>query len=230
MQRTIRAVFELKEMETKTEKLDQLFKVWEDDISAYKGKFIKDGIINEPLYDNALRKILFIEKEPNDPNQESWDFREWWNKEVVFPFSYRIAEWSYGLLNDFPSYDTIWATDNAPQNVIKQIAFINIKKSGGSGNSSYEELMEHVKQNHKYLLEEIMIINPEIIVTGLSWGDLRNELFGSLEWKGSGYDVAIARFHDMKVIDFYHPSSRNAPAASYSLLQNILQSANFKQL
>ena len=217
-------------METKTERLNRLFKEWEENVSGYKGKFIKDGIINEPFYISAPQKILFIAKEPNDPDQESWDFREWWNKEVKYPFSYHIAEWSYGLLNNFPPYDTIRATENAALNAVKQIAFMNIKKIGGRGNSSCEEMMEHLRQNHKYVLEEIGIINPEIIITGLSWEDLRTELFGNLEWQDSGYEIAIARFNNAKVLDFYHPSSRNAPAAAYSLLQNVVRSENFKRL
>ncbi|MGA2408611.1 MAG: hypothetical protein ABSF81_17945 [Bacteroidales bacterium] len=215
-------------METKTDRLNRLFKDWEENVSGYKGKFIKDGIINEPLYDNASKKILFIAKEPNDPDQESWDFREFWNKEVKYVFSYRIAEWSYGLLNDFPPYDTIWATEDSALNAIKQIAFMNIKKTGGVGSSSLEEIKDHLKQNDKFIHEEIEIINPEIIITGLT--DLRTELFPNQEWIKSGYDIEITRFNSAKVIDFYHPSSRNAPAASYSLLQNIVHSENFNRL
>jgi hypothetical protein len=39
-------------------------------------------------------------------------------------------------------------------------------------------------------------------------------------WKNSGWDVIIGKHKAAKVIDFCHPSLKNTPAASYSLLQN----------
>jgi hypothetical protein len=60
-------------MLTKTEQLNQLFTDWENSIPDYKGKFIRDGIINEELYSNANPKVLFIQKEANDPAQTARD-------------------------------------------------------------------------------------------------------------------------------------------------------------
>ena len=94
-------------MQNKTEQLNQLFDEWEQTVSEYKGKFVRDGIINEQFYQIASPKILFIAKEPNDPEQTAWDFRELWKADISRTFSFRIAEWSYGILNSFPEYNPL---------------------------------------------------------------------------------------------------------------------------
>ncbi len=217
-------------MSSKTEQLNQLFDEWEQTVSEYQGKFVRDGIINEQFYETASPKILFIAKEPNNPKQDAGDFREWWKEEIAYTFSYRLSEWSYGLLNNFPQYDDIWTKKGSALKAIQNIAFMNIKKSGGGGNSEYDRMIEHVKMNFNFLHRQIDIISPDIIITGTSWNELRDGLFPNIKWTKSGYDILIGKHNNAKVIDYYHPSSRTAPAASYSLLQNIITHDNFKSL
>lgn len=217
-------------MGTKTEQLDRLFDEWEETVPDYKDKFVRDGIIDEKLYTAATVKILYVTKEPNNPDQASGDFREWWKDEIVYTFSYRLAEWSYGLLNNFPQYDNIWTNKASAQRAIQSIALMNIKKSGGGGSADYPKMMEHVKANFNFLHRQIKIISPEIIILGTSWNKLRDSLFPNISWRKSGYICSVGRHENARVIDYYHPSSRTPPAASYSLLQNIVQSNNFRQL
>jgi len=217
-------------MTSKNKKLDDLFKEWVERTPEYKGNFTNDGIIDEQLYLKTKLKILFITKEPNKPKKSGGDFREWLNQELVGSFSYRIAEWSYGILNNFPPYDKIWKKNSTALEAIKRIAFMNVKKSGGSGNSNYNEMIENVENNINFIHQEIDIISPNIIITGVTWRELRDKLFPKVKWVKSGYYKEIGRYGNSKIIDFYHPSSRTAPAASYSLLQNIVNSAQFKQL
>lgn len=216
---------------TKTEQLNALFIEWEKRIPAYQGFFHKDGVINEFLFQNAPYKILFIAKEPNNPEKEGFDFREWWKEEIKYTFSYRIAEWSFGILNDFPEYDKIWDHEELPKKALQQIAFMNIKKSGGRGNSNLEMIMNFVNDiNMAFLSKEIEIIEPEIIILGISWLELRESLFPKIDFIRSGYGIEIGKYNSAKIIDFYHPSSRTAPAAAYSLLQNVIRSERFKRL
>ena len=215
-------------MKSKTEQLNELFKEWQRRVPE---NIVKDGIVDEQLYKNALTKVLYITKEPNNPKQEAGDFREWWKEEIKDAFSYRIAEWSYGILNDFPEYDEIWKNKDAPLQAIHQIAFMNIKKVGGKGVSKFQAIMDHAKKYYDLIHREIEIIAPNIIILGVSfWEEIRNNLFPKVEWENSGYDIDIAKFKQTKVIDFYHPSSRTAPAAAYSLLQNIVNSEKFRKL
>ena len=60
---------------------------------------------------------------------------------------------------------------------------------------------------------------------GLSWNGLRERLFPHVVWRASGYAVDIGDWEGRKLIDFYHPSARNAPAAAYCLLEKVLKVA-----
>lgn len=215
---------------TRNERLNILFDNWESSNADYLGKFKRDGIIDEVKFLKSDPKILFITKEPNDPKQNSGDYRNWWKEGVKYSFSNRIAEWSYGILNNFPEYDVIRKNQDLLNESMLKIAFMNIKKIGGNGSSNFKTIMSHLDMNYDFLYEEINIIEPDIIITGLTWKETREKLFPNVIWMNSGYDIAIGRHKNAKVIDFYHPSSRTAPSASYSLLQNIIGSDKFNCL
>jgi hypothetical protein len=219
-------------MKSKTELLNSLFDDWEKNIPEYKGKFIRDGIVNEKFYESSSPKILFVMKEPNNPEQKAGDFREWWKNELYYTFSYRIAEWSYGLLNNFPAYDIIWSSkENIAHRAMQQVSLMNIKKIGGKGNSNFVEIDSHFNMSKEFLQKQIDIMCPEIIILGISfWAELREKLFPQAEWTGSGFNIEIGKHNGYKLIDFYHPSSRTPPSASYCLLKNIISSDNFKSL
>lgn len=235
-------------MLTKTEQLNELFTEWKENL--YKNtNFSRDGINNEELYHAAKHKILFIAKEPNNSHDSTWDdksYQEWWQEKLYRSFSLRIAEWSYGLLNDFHPFKEI--TEDKRKDAIHTIAFMNIKKSGvkditnvsilnkGDGSrSDYSKLLDLVQEpNHrKYIIKQINIIEPEIIITSFAtWLDLSDKLFSEykINWEESDYNIRIGKFNSTKVIDFYHPSAYIPPAASYSLLQNVVSSKQFKNL
>ena len=93
------------------------------------------------------------------------------------------------------------------------------------------ELVLFHYQNKGFLLKQINIINPDIIIwCQKHWVGMRNQLFEGAVWKDCGYIIPVGLWQNKKIIDFYHPSSRNAPAASYSLLQNVVQSKSFQKL
>ena len=71
----------------KTQQLNNLFTKWENEIPEYKNKFVRDGIINEDVWDKTNPKILFIAKEPNHyENPQQGDFRLDWNNGIVITF------------------------------------------------------------------------------------------------------------------------------------------------
>lgn len=217
-------------MNNKTIQLDELFDRWQNSNVDQKNAFKRDGINDEQKFENGKPKILFITKEPNDPKQEEGDYRKWWKSEIKYSFSIRIAEWSYGILNGFPEYDVVRRDLNGLLNALHSVAFMNIKKIGGKGISNDEVILETLKRDYKFIQDEIRIIEPDIIITGLSVKPIREELFKTIKWHESGYSIAIGKHNGVKVIDFYHPSSRTAPAASYSLLEKVITSKAFKQL
>lgn len=108
---------------------------------------------------------------------------------------------------------------------------MNVKKSGGGSFTDLDELYAIVKPQCNFILKEIGIINPDIIVACISFAEhLIEDIFGKVAFKNSGYNVTVGRYNNSRIINFYHPSSRNVPAAMYSLLQNVVQSEVFKHL
>lgn len=223
----------------KSKQLEKLLKRWQSTHSSYTNDFRCDGITNEREYERSKPRILFICKEPNRKNHRGkidGDFCKEWNDDgAEYPFAYRIAEWSYGILNDFPEFDKIYSLQDGEwepiyKKSLQSISFMNLKKSSGKGAAQYSQMSGSVKKEKKLIYEQIRIIAPEVIILGLSWKDLTDELFDKVEWKESGFQILVGKWNETKLIDFYHPSSRTPPSASYSLLQNVVRSKVFQRL
>ena len=210
-------------------KLEDLFRQWEEEMPDYKGHFVKDGVIDEQLYLAQKTKVLFIAKEPNNPKQEQGDFAKWFGEEVRYTFAHRLAEWSYGILNDFPHYSEACEYE-AKHLALKSVAFLNLKKTGGGGTSNPEVIKEHTIRNAEFIYKQIEIINPHIIIGGIGSTSLWHEFLGEFKKTQSGYDIWVFRYKNIKVVDFYHPSNRYPKAMSYSLLQNVIESKVFSGL
>lgn len=222
-------------MATQTAQLNRLFTQWKKEVDLFKTEpFYTDGIINENGFrqNPAGKKILFMAKEPN---AGKWDeagsksFIDEWNSEPppAYPFAQRLSEWAYGIIHDFPPYESI----ENKLSYLKRIAFMNVKKSGGGAFTDNKEMYRIVKPQCHFILKEVDIIQPDIIVAGISFAeDLIEDIFGNVTFRSSGYNVKIGKYKDAKIINFYHPSGRNVPAAMYCLLQQVVQSEAFRQL
>lgn len=229
---------------TKTLELNIHFAKWRQQTRTKVNTFHADGIIDELTYSKAKVKLCFLMKEPNNPAKDDFgakfDFREWWRDEPIKgAFTARIAEWSYGILNGFPAYDDVRKTDegDAIQEVRKAIALVNVKKSGGRGSSDPKEFLHALGASAEQrailaelVREELRIIAPDVVVMGLTWPKLRDLLFPNVEWNKSGYAVEVGKWEGRTLIDFYHPSSRSAPAGAYCLLEKVMRSAAFLNL
>ena len=77
---------------------------------------------------------------------------------------------------------------------------------------------------------EIKIIDPEIIVTGVSYGKIFKNLFQDFQLQDTGHDIWVGKYLNAKLIHFYHPSARTAPAAFYYLLEKVFRSKVFNSL
>jgi len=217
----------------KTTQISELLGEWKMQFPFEESDFYADGIINEELYMQSPpgKKLLFLTKEPNAINHEKNSDRSFvteWNTMVPeYFFAIRIAEWAYGIHHDFPPFDGI------PKNrheYLKRIAFMNVKKSGGKGLAINKTIAETTREQLDNIRKEIDIIEPDIIITGLSEEKIRQILWKDIAWKDSGYTCKIGRHENTKIIDFYHPSCRAPAAATYSLLQNIVRSDAFNRI
>jgi hypothetical protein len=214
----------------KNEKLDQLFTEWQNFYTPYQERFIKDGIINEDIYDETTLKILLIAKEANDNTATLTDFRIHWNNVFNYRFDHRIAELVYGIQNNFPPFDDIGKNVTNYQKALKSMAFMDVKKSPVNSKCDDKELLENIKQNLHFIHREIEIINPDIIISCLVKRELVEAVFKEPGYQKTGYERCVFEWNGSKVIDFYHPSGQSVPAGMYSLMQNICRSEAFQNL
>lgn len=209
---------------SKNQKLDDLFKKWSDETQFSNGNFFRDGIINEDSYNKQKKRILFIAKEPNYENHTDKikDFRIQWNNAMPdYKIAKRIAILSHGILNDFPAYNTIKPSNED----LKKIAFMNIKKSSGGSVSKFVDFEEFVKTKKfiEYIRNEIEIIQPDLILLGLTWDTVRNKIFHDCKWEESGLGVEYTKINRTTIIDYYHPSSMIPANVDYYYLKTVLE-------
>ena len=194
-------------------------------------QLIGDGIINPEIFSIQNPKILFICKEHNQLLDElkNADYKIWWNQGLKYSFSRRIAEWSFGLLNNFEAFDKI--TDYDRLKSLQSIAFINVKKIAAGSKADHDELNELIIKSKNSLLNQIRSINPDLIICSLGQWKLIHSLFdvdwedfksvegmnGSFDWEG------------IKIIGFRHPSNRKKLADSYELLKKIAGDMNWNK-
>ena len=207
---------------TRTEKLDRLFDDWKRQRPKEAQLMCLDGIVCEQRYEKMKPKILFIAKEPNDPKWDAFDFREWWCQcGPKYTFSWRLCEWAYGIWNGFPPL----AQFNNAHDIIRSIAFMNLKKVGGGKQANPDVILNITKRDCTFLRRQIAIIEPDVIVGSVGRDErIWDVLFPDIQFQDSGFDIAVATVKHVKVIDFYHPSYPVPRAMSYCLLGRVFGS------
>ena len=111
-----------------------------------------------------------------------------------------------------------------------KIAFMNIKKSGGGATADNDVIEETLKKEIKYIRDEINIISPDTIISGIGNINYWKLIFPHIRFINSGFDIDVAKVNGFRIINFYHPSYRVPRSMSYSLLGRIYNSEIFKNL
>lgn len=177
---------------------------------------IFDGIVNEEEYQNSEVKIMWILKDANSTGEDdSYDLRDainnlkteygirkGWGK----TFS-KIIYVSEGILNK-TKWDDIPFPKNKPEivDILKQIAYVNIKKVGGGSQSVKSELQEHFEKSKQLLINQIDEFNPDVVIFGNTYQFFEKEL-GLNQMNIFGTCHATAKKNRI-YIDAYHPNVR----------------------
>ena len=132
--------------------------------------FIGDGIVDVKLYEEP--HILFVLRDMNcreerdlcnDLRTDGSGWKTWNN----------AARWIEALLDGNKEYpESIDKEKRAAQ--MKRISVMNLKKEGGGSRTDGAVLLEVVKNQRKYIFEEIKLCDPEIIIgCGLSGSGIK---------------------------------------------------------
>ena len=199
--------------------------------------FISDGVVFPELWYSQNVRILFLLKEAYTKNGDSdWDLVKdhllLKEKKMSHLFK-RICQWTQGLLNtsqdDIPAFFSGMSDIHYGNDILKHIAVVNVKKSGGKANSSMEEINQYAEYDSEELKKELEIIDPTVIVCGYTISSL-NIIMGT---EIKDYDSPNENWfystqlndHDVIVLDYYHPANQYPDLLKYYGLLGIYQQA-----
>lgn len=200
--------------------LDALYKT--KALADSSNRFIRDGIINPTLFEAQERKVLFIAKEHNYLEAQDYtDYKngyiDWWNLHVHLQFSHRISEWAYGIQNNFPIFSE--NLDYALKHeALKSIAFINVKKASGTASANAQVIFEYMEASRELLQRQITEIAPTHIVTCFRYDAYPKCLLGIEMFRTEANTFGYGQWNGIKVVNFYHPSSRKNKRFLYEQL------------
>lgn len=217
--------------------LDELFKEWEA-ASQQNGHAItsKDSLmrmrgqdVNE-LWDKADRRVMFLLKD--QPKGGGDDIRNWLtlpddnkyakiNREASPSFLKRLAcllySFTYGNTEhwDFDMNEVVKCFLETP------FALVETKKQSGGNSVSDKEMTYYINQYKDFLLREIEILNPNIIVCcgGPQHHFALNTLYSPDSLETIDKNVHYDRQKNVVIIYAGHPSAR---CSHYNYLEGAL--------
>lgn len=200
--------------------------------------FISDGAVNAAAYEAAAPRICFFLKEAYSKDSDSdWSLTEWLSGGAMTRMWGTVAEWAYGL-----SHTTALCIPKKPQlsheektALLRSIAVVNVKKSGGVSSSDYANLLEHAAKDQSFLRRELDILQPEVIVCGNNSSLLRL-LYGASLSNGKVSQDGDIPYHFMHrngyaivegkiILDFYHPANQYPAIMNYYTICSLYQQA-----
>jgi len=206
----------------------RLMDQWEAAHSEYE--FIRDGILSEEIYFSTKPRIAFLLKEGNDSFTDIAPLPEGisgYGPNGSSPTFWRmISAWVYTI--DRVALGKEWNSEEmneAKEKPVNRIAYINIKKNQeDNSTSTLDDLLVYAKRDKEYLLRQIELIAPQVILCG-GTKRLFDELMSSKKIGEKAY-LSNGRV----VIDFYHPSHRKGYSTVDELLQILSQNEVNKHL
>ncbi len=197
---------------------------------------ILDGVVNVDEYLNSSRKILWILKEVHSSGDEGgWNLREAlntlkteWGIESGWGKTFTpIVYTTYGILNN-KKWDEIPDIADNPEivDILKRIAFINVKKTAGESSANNEELVEAHKRNKQILLNQIETYNPDIIICGNTFWIIRGDILSPDYEEFNNYPINVFKSNNRIIIDAYHPNSRITGMSKEKYCTTIIDALN----
>jgi hypothetical protein len=209
---------------SRNEQLNELFSRWKAALGSEGDHFTADGIVDEVEFNKQQLRILFLGKEANGGG---WDFRVKWSEDPNWRHAQQVKKRAVGILDDFPPFEEV---TTSKVNHLRRIACMNVKKTPGGASSLLVEIEREVRRHSGFIREQVAIIDPDVIIGGLSWWHLWPLIVGTEPDKKLAENLWVFRWGRAKVIDFHHPSSRFPHAMLYAHLSRVMSSSTFKAL
>jgi uracil-DNA glycosylase len=200
-----------------------------------------DGAIDENSYKDSKIKILYILKESwgndrnysivDELNKAIYNGGKFETKSAMFD---RLAEWTYGILNDCDNYDEVVKNlkenNESYQKPLCQVAYINISKEITPNSTTKDSKLKKIlKKNKELIKKQIELFNPDVIITCGIWGEygIADEIAKifkmDTDWLDGGANGAtIINVNCKKVglISMLHPAARANGKDEFNMLMS----------
>ncbi|WP_396601487.1 hypothetical protein [Algibacter sp. R77976] len=222
-------------MKDKSIEIEQISK----QISNLKNNFnqstpIIDGIVDLIEYDKASIKIMWILKEVNSENDtDEWDLRDaiknlktekGIKKGWASTFN-PIVYTTFGILHNL-YWEEIENTNDNPNiiDVLKKIAYVNVKKIPGKSVAIKSELEIAFKEHKSILKSQIELYNPDVIICGGTFNIIK-DVFQNLNNKTAIHPFSSYENKNTIIIDAYHPNNRTVTQEKYCniIIENVIK-------
>jgi len=207
-----------------------LFSEWKATKEIVHKNSIADGVVHAETYINTTPRLLFLAREAHWEDEGDHDIRGYLAKGapgVTFRNWQVIARWTRAITTaeDVPweDVDDEARGQDFKKEEFRKIAFVNIKKQGGSSSVNWNELVTYTKVCAQLVRRQIELYNPNIIVcNGTIWllerFILPHTMRDSRRW--SDNDVVWFPLKDRPciVIEMPHFAARKAHKEMYERL------------
>ena len=119
---------------------------------------------------------------------------------------------SFGILNQFRMWKEIPYVTDCPEivDILKQIAYINLKKTAGGSTSDMNEIHRAYQESKDIILRQIEVYNPDIIIGGNTlqflYEDLNISVNDVKQFPLEGFRLTYHESADRILINSYHPA------------------------
>lgn len=201
--------------ETEREFDERIKKEWESPV-------VYDGITHIDSYKKTQPKILWIMKETNENGNGEDRYHRDFHQHVKDDYPQwkrtykKIILTSYGLINKKNYFDMLdIARDKELKGcheVLWNIAFINVKKTGGKAKSQSWEIEQSYKKHKDTLLFQIDCIEPDIIINcsrvSAVFDDIADKYnLTKQQTKVDEWPINFASNSKKLIIDYWHPNA-----------------------
>jgi len=203
-------------------------------VYGYEGiSVVVDGILNPLLYANATCKIMWILREPWfdfawTMLQEKGVSRKIGNSPTLHPMVYV----TYSVFNNFKKWKEMdYVRDNPEMaDVLRSIAYINVKKSVGSTSSNQREIYSWFKKGEDIIKYQILEYNPDVVI---GCRPFMREIFQWDKDRSAPINNEIVSYVSDKgkplLIEAPHPSNRGKREIFVNSLIEVIEAEMGKQ-
>lgn len=195
--------------------IDELMSAWEEAFPE-GWHFNHDGVISKESWDSSGKRVLFILKETNKAKQNvvtainrAIEVKKsgWWRGKVLR----RVGRWAYGIQNYDGVVPPLKDAKLNEKNAIKNIAYINIRKTSGSAATNKKAFDTHASEFAPFVRRQVELMEPDIVVLCGTYSQVKRYVFPEIEKVSERVHV-----HEGVVfINAFHPAAREKSAILY---------------